>query len=172
MLTDWISWRWGLFINVPIGLALVVLAPPLPARDRTTVWRFDLTGAATSTLGMTTLVYGFVRAASMAGSRSRRLVAQSVEGHIQNALDLLRGGGRNDRDGTDHPRDVREGGVRARGTFLLCALQQRLAHRRDGRPAALKDLGVLTDACDQFFGGRVTSARDRERGLDLRADMC
>ena len=64
MLTDWISWRWGLFINVPIGLALVVLAPRyLPETERRS-GRFDLTGAATSTLGMTTLVYGFVRAAS------------------------------------------------------------------------------------------------------------
>src|SRR5262249_53440980 len=24
ILTDWLSWRWGLFINVPIGLALVL----------------------------------------------------------------------------------------------------------------------------------------------------
>ena len=27
MLTDWLSWRWGLFINVPVGLALIWLAP-------------------------------------------------------------------------------------------------------------------------------------------------
>jgi MFS family permease len=27
MLTSWVSWRWGLFINVPIGIALVWLAP-------------------------------------------------------------------------------------------------------------------------------------------------
>src|SRR5262245_39029826 len=26
MLTDWASWRWGLFINVPIGIALVFTA--------------------------------------------------------------------------------------------------------------------------------------------------
>jgi predicted MFS family arabinose efflux permease len=64
MLTDWVSWRWGLFINVPIGLALVALAPQyLPETERHS-GRFDLTGALTSTLGMTALVYGFVRAAS------------------------------------------------------------------------------------------------------------
>jgi predicted MFS family arabinose efflux permease len=64
MLTDWISWRWGLFINVPIGIALIWLAPRhLPETARST-GRFDLAGAATSTLGMTALVYGFVRAAS------------------------------------------------------------------------------------------------------------
>ena len=64
MLTDWISWRWGLFVNVPIGLAIVLLAPRfLPETERRS-GRFDLTGALTSTLGMTALVYGFVRAAS------------------------------------------------------------------------------------------------------------
>jgi EmrB/QacA subfamily drug resistance transporter len=64
MLTDWVSWRWGMFINVPIGLALMYLAPRhLPETERHE-GRFDLTGAATSTLGMAALVYGFVRAAS------------------------------------------------------------------------------------------------------------
>jgi EmrB/QacA subfamily drug resistance transporter len=64
MLTTWFSWRWGLFINVPIGAALVWFAPRhLPETDRHT-GRFDLTGAVTSILGMTSLVYGFVRAAS------------------------------------------------------------------------------------------------------------
>src|SRR3954454_1230962 len=53
MLTGWISWRWGLFVNVPIGLALLALAPRhLPETERHE-GRFDLAGAATSTLGMT-----------------------------------------------------------------------------------------------------------------------
>jgi EmrB/QacA subfamily drug resistance transporter len=64
MLTSWISWRGGLFLNVPIGIALIWLAPRyLPETERRS-GRFDLIGAATSTLGMTALVYGFVRAAS------------------------------------------------------------------------------------------------------------
>jgi EmrB/QacA subfamily drug resistance transporter len=64
LLTDTLSWRWGLFINVPIGIAIVLLAPRyLPDTERHP-GRFDLMGAATSTLGMTALVYGFVRAAS------------------------------------------------------------------------------------------------------------
>ncbi|MEA2303837.1 MAG: hypothetical protein QOH43_1117 [Solirubrobacteraceae bacterium] len=64
MLTDWVSWRWGLFINVPIGIALVWLAPRILPETPRHAGRFDLAGAATSTLGMTALVYGFVRAAS------------------------------------------------------------------------------------------------------------
>ena len=34
MLTDWISWRWGLWINVPVGVVLVWLAPRVLRRDR------------------------------------------------------------------------------------------------------------------------------------------
>ena len=64
MLTTWISWRWGLFINVPIGVVLLCLAPRyLPETERRP-GQFDVAGALTSTLGMVTLVYGFVRAAS------------------------------------------------------------------------------------------------------------
>jgi EmrB/QacA subfamily drug resistance transporter len=63
MLTDWVSWRWGLFLNVPVGAALIWAAPRyLPETERRE-GRFDLAGAATATLGMTALVYGFVRAA-------------------------------------------------------------------------------------------------------------
>jgi EmrB/QacA subfamily drug resistance transporter len=63
MLTTWISWRWSLFINVPIGAVLITLAPAfLPETERHT-GEFDIAGAATSTLGMSALVYGLVRAA-------------------------------------------------------------------------------------------------------------
>src|SRR5258706_8584871 len=64
MPTAWASWRWGLLINVPICIALILLAPRfLPETEGRTV-DFDLAGALTSTLGMTALVYGFVRAAA------------------------------------------------------------------------------------------------------------
>ncbi|HWH96365.1 MAG TPA: MFS transporter [Baekduia sp.] len=64
MLTDWISWRWGLFINVPIGLLMMYAAPRVLPETERRPGRFDLTGALTSTLGMSAVVYGFVRAAS------------------------------------------------------------------------------------------------------------
>jgi EmrB/QacA subfamily drug resistance transporter len=64
MLSEWASWRWVLYVNVPIGLAVLVLArATLPETDRQP-GRFDLAGALTSTLGMSALVYGFVTAAS------------------------------------------------------------------------------------------------------------
>ena len=64
LLTDVISWRWGLFINVPVGLTLIALAPRYLVGTERRPGHFDLRGAATSTLGMTALVYGFVRAAA------------------------------------------------------------------------------------------------------------
>jgi EmrB/QacA subfamily drug resistance transporter len=64
MLTDWASWRWSLFINVPIGIALVALAPRYLPETQPQHGRFDVAGAITSTAGMSALVYGFVRAAS------------------------------------------------------------------------------------------------------------
>ncbi len=64
MLTSWVSWRVGMFLNVPLGLALLLLAPRHLAETPRSTGRFDLAGAATSTLGMTAVVYGFVRAAA------------------------------------------------------------------------------------------------------------
>jgi EmrB/QacA subfamily drug resistance transporter len=63
MLTSWLSWRWVLFVNVPIGILLAVLAPLFIAESERQPGRFDLGGALTSTAGMTALVYGFIRAA-------------------------------------------------------------------------------------------------------------
>ncbi|MET7711431.1 MFS transporter [Streptomyces sp. NPDC005407] len=63
LLTDWLSWRWVLFINVPIGVVLLIVAPMFIHETDRTPARFDLGGALTSTVGMTALVYGFIRAA-------------------------------------------------------------------------------------------------------------
>jgi EmrB/QacA subfamily drug resistance transporter len=64
MLTEWASWRWVMFVNVPIGIALLVaifLALPETKRNPGHV---DIAGALTSTLGVSAVVYGLVRAAS------------------------------------------------------------------------------------------------------------
>jgi EmrB/QacA subfamily drug resistance transporter len=63
MLTSWLSWRWVLFVNVPIGVLLAALAPLYITESERQPGRFDLAGALTSTAGMTALVYGFIRAA-------------------------------------------------------------------------------------------------------------
>jgi len=64
ILTQWVSWRWVLFVNVPIGAVVLASArTSLPETPRAS-GRFDLAGALTSTAGMASIVYGFVRAAS------------------------------------------------------------------------------------------------------------
>ncbi len=64
ILTEWASWRWVLFVNVPIGIAVIAVALRVLPETARNKGHFDLGGAITSTLGMTGLVYGFVRAAS------------------------------------------------------------------------------------------------------------
>src|ERR1019366_1932649 len=64
VITEWVSWRWVLFINVPIGIAVALTAPVFLSESQRQPGRFDITGALTSTAGMTALVYGFIRAAS------------------------------------------------------------------------------------------------------------
>lgn len=64
MLTAWVSWRWVFFVNVPIGVILLPAARAVLSETPRHPGRFDLAGAATSTLGVGSLVYGFVHAAT------------------------------------------------------------------------------------------------------------
>ncbi|MFF5315070.1 MFS transporter [Streptomyces massasporeus] len=63
MLTEWLDWRWVLFVNVPIGVLIAVLTPLYISESERHSARFDIAGAVTSTAGMASLVYGFIRAA-------------------------------------------------------------------------------------------------------------
>jgi EmrB/QacA subfamily drug resistance transporter len=78
MLTDWVSWRWGLFINVPIGIALVFAARRVLTETEPETGRFDVAGALTSTLGITSLVFGFIRVAEKGWSSPEVLVSFAV----------------------------------------------------------------------------------------------
>ncbi|WP_043677933.1 MFS transporter [Streptomyces xylophagus] len=70
MLTEWLDWRWVLFVNVPIGLLIAVLTPLYISESERHTGRFDIAGALTSTAGMASLVYGFIRAADKGWSDS------------------------------------------------------------------------------------------------------
>ncbi|TKK85010.1 MFS transporter [Herbidospora galbida] len=60
-LTELLSWRWTLLINVPIGLAIVVTGLRVIARDRPEgSARLDLPGAALVTGALTAIAYGTV----------------------------------------------------------------------------------------------------------------
>jgi EmrB/QacA subfamily drug resistance transporter len=64
VITEWVSWRWVLFINVPIGILVALTAPVFLPESERQPGRFDLAGALTSTAGMASLVYAFIQAAS------------------------------------------------------------------------------------------------------------
>lgn len=74
MLVQWLDWRWVMFVNVPIGVLVVVagaIALPATARERRP---FDLAGAVLSTGGVGALVFGLVRAAEAGWSAPSTLV--------------------------------------------------------------------------------------------------
>jgi MFS family permease len=64
LLTDLVSWRWVMFVNVPIGLVVWAIGRVVIAETDRKGGHFDLIGAVTSTLGMTGIVFGLVEAGS------------------------------------------------------------------------------------------------------------
>ena len=64
-LTSALSWSWIFFINVPVGVLVLALAPRLVHESRAEVAHrhFDLPGAASITGGLMLLVYAMTRAA-------------------------------------------------------------------------------------------------------------
>src|SRR4051812_143772 len=75
VLTDWASWRWVLFINVPVGVAVLLLTPIFLEETERHRGRLDIAGAVTSVTGMVALVYGFIRAADAGWSDRVTLLA-------------------------------------------------------------------------------------------------
>ncbi len=58
------SWRWTFFVNVPIGLLVLVFARRVLAESTPETGGFDIPGAVTATVGLVSLVYGLTHAAS------------------------------------------------------------------------------------------------------------
>jgi EmrB/QacA subfamily drug resistance transporter len=75
LLTDLASWRWVLFVNVPIGVVLAIAAPRVLATSQRRPGRLDLPGALSVTAGMVLLVYGLSRAATYGWTDSMTLAA-------------------------------------------------------------------------------------------------
>jgi EmrB/QacA subfamily drug resistance transporter len=88
VLTSWVSWRFGLFVNVPVGIALVLASPRVLHETERQTGHFDMAGALTSTLGMFALVYGIVRAGS-AGWGDRLTVGSLAAGLLLIAAFVL-----------------------------------------------------------------------------------
>ena len=64
VLADWVSWRAGFFLNVPIGIVMLLAARRYIATESVgNGGRFDLVGALCATLGMSALVFGVIDSA-------------------------------------------------------------------------------------------------------------
>jgi EmrB/QacA subfamily drug resistance transporter len=64
VLTEYLDWRWVLFVNVPIGLALMAGGYLYIHSSERLSGRFDVLGTLLSVAGMVSLVYGFINAAN------------------------------------------------------------------------------------------------------------
>ena len=74
VLTEWLSWPFVFYVNVPVGLAVLALSARwLPSGARTS-GRIDVAGAATVTASLSLLVFGIVRAPEI-GWTSGQVVA-------------------------------------------------------------------------------------------------
>ena len=70
LIVNYLSWRWVLFVNLPIAIVLALVAPRVLAASEGRGGRLDLPGAISATGGMTLLVYGLSRAATHSWNES------------------------------------------------------------------------------------------------------
>ena len=64
-LTQYLSWRWNFFVNVPVGIFVVIMSLrllPHHIGEENKKLRLDLPGAALATTGLVSLVYGLSKA--------------------------------------------------------------------------------------------------------------
>jgi EmrB/QacA subfamily drug resistance transporter len=76
VLTSGLSWRWVLFVNVPIGVVCALLSPRLllESRSEAETRNFDIPGAVTVTAGLALLVYALVNAVNAGWSSTETLL--------------------------------------------------------------------------------------------------
>ncbi|MGI8493597.1 MAG: MFS transporter [Acidimicrobiales bacterium] len=89
ILVDVASWRWVLFVNVPIGLVVLALTPFALHESETGTGRLDVPGAVSVTAGMTLLVYGLTHAASHPWASTGTVVPLAVAAALLAAVVVI-----------------------------------------------------------------------------------
>jgi EmrB/QacA subfamily drug resistance transporter len=84
VVTDLASWRWTLFINVPIGLVVLLLARRFVTETPRRPGRFDVVGALSATLGAVAVVWSLIGAPAHGW-----LSVRTIGGLVAGALLLL-----------------------------------------------------------------------------------
>lgn len=77
-LTDFLSWRWSLLINVPVGAIVLILIGRLVKETEPKPANFDIAGALTATLGSGALVYAFISAAEHGWTTASTLLSFAI----------------------------------------------------------------------------------------------
>ena len=82
VLTEWLSWPWVFFVNIPVGVAVLVLAPRWFPTTAGSKGRIDVAGAATITASLSLLVFGIVRGPDVGWSNGQVVVSTAVGGAL------------------------------------------------------------------------------------------
>ncbi|HEV2815274.1 MAG TPA: MFS transporter [Solirubrobacteraceae bacterium] len=75
VITEWISWPWVFYVNIPIALLVLALIPSLMPSAPARRGSIDVTGALTATGGLALTVFGIVRAPEEGWGSSATLLA-------------------------------------------------------------------------------------------------
>lgn len=76
LLTDLLSWRWAFFINVPVALAVLCIAPTVIKESRPDERpKLDVPGAVSVTLGLLAVVFGLTQAGEHGWGSSSALLS-------------------------------------------------------------------------------------------------
>ena len=91
ILTDLAGWEWIFFVNVPVGAAVLLLAPRLLRESRIEVERrrFDVAGAITVTGSLSLLVYALVKSNDYGWGSARTLLVIAASAVLMAAFILI-----------------------------------------------------------------------------------
>jgi EmrB/QacA subfamily drug resistance transporter len=84
VLTDWLGWEWIFWVNVPVGIVVLLLTPfVVPESFRqTTRRRYDPLGAITVTGGLALLVYAISEAPNVGWGTARTILLLIISGAL------------------------------------------------------------------------------------------
>ena len=74
VITEWASWPWIFYINIPVALIAIAVAPRLMPGSTARRGTIDLAGAATATAGLALAVFGIVRAPEQGWSSASTII--------------------------------------------------------------------------------------------------
>ncbi len=78
LLTQLVSWRWVMFVNVPIGVTVWLVGRIVIVETERRRGRFDLAGALACTLGVSAVVFGLVEAGAVGWTRPVTVSALAI----------------------------------------------------------------------------------------------